>query len=119
MYRTQKFPKTFKELISCPCCVDMKFSPEVIKVLIWAEQFGEVFVTSFYRCHSYNKKVGGKIKSFHTKGRAVDFFIPQISVRDLSDKLNAKFPESCGIGLYITKGFVHFDDREEKARWNG
>jgi len=119
MYKTQKFPKTLKYLVTCPCCDTARFSIGVLEMLLWAEQFGEVFVTSFFRCHNYNKSVGGKIGSFHTKGRAVDFFIPQVSVRELYDKLNEKFPDSCGLGLYLKNGFVHFDDRLNKARWNG
>jgi hypothetical protein len=35
----------------------------------------------------------------------------------IADHLEKKYPESHGIGRY--KGWVHFDVRHKKSRWNG
>ena len=124
MYKTQKFPKNFKYLVTCPCCDVAKFSTGVLNMLIWASQFGEIFVTSFYRCDKYNKELYKKIgdlptKSRHSTGEAVDFFIKGISLVEMFNKLDDKYKTSCGIGIYLKRGIIHFDIRRNKARWNG
>lgn len=37
----------------------------------------KIIVTSGYRSHTHNKRVGGVPNSYHTKGRAIDFVLPK------------------------------------------
>jgi uncharacterized protein YcbK (DUF882 family) len=71
--------------------------------------------TSACRCAHHNALIGGVRDSQHVLGRAID--LPVRDPKALYDYLCEQFPDSCGIGLYEADGFVHFDDREEKARW--
>lgn len=74
-----------------------------------------VYITSGYRTASYNKKVGGVYNSYHTKGRAVDFYIPSVDVKKI-----AKTAESLklyGIGCYTKDKFVHIDSRKKAYKY--
>lgn len=78
-----------------------------------------VRVNSGYRTPAYNKKVGGKPKSFHLKAMAADITVKSKSPRQLAaiiEKLiAAKIMKQGGLGLY--PGFVHYDVRGYKSRW--
>lgn len=82
---------------------------------------GPIHITSGYRCDAYNKKVGGSINSYHTKGLAADLSLP-IDRYDRERLLQATFKHPFrGRGFY--KAFVHVDLRQmehaDPAYWIG
>jgi len=81
----------------------------------------KITVNSGYRSPSYNKSIGGALKSQHLKGNASDIKVKGISPGDLSRVIEGliriKAIEDGGIGVYST--FVHYDRRSKRARWNG
>lgn len=78
-------------------------------------------ILSAYRTPTHNAKVGGKPNSMHLKALASDLTCASKSPKQLHtiiEKLIAeKKMTQGGLGLY--KGFVHYDCRGTKARWNG
>ena len=79
-----------------------------------------IHINSAYRSPKHNKAIGGSKNSQHMKGRACD-----ISVRDMSPKKVSRIilklikkgkMAQGGVGLY--NGFVHYDIRGTKARWD-
>lgn len=78
-------------------------------------------VLSAYRSPAHNAKVGGKPNSMHLQAMAADLSCKSKTPKQLHaiiEKLIAdKKMKQGGLGLY--KGFVHYDIRGRKARWNG
>lgn len=78
-------------------------------------------ILSGYRTPEHNAKVGGKPNSMHLQAMASDLTCASKSPKQLHtiiEKLIAeKKMKQGGLGLY--KGFVHYDIRGHKARWNG
>lgn len=78
-------------------------------------------ILSAYRTIAHNAKVGGKPNSFHLKAMAADLSCKSKTPKQLHaiiEKLIAeKKMKQGGLGLY--KGFVHYDIRGRKTRWNG
>lgn len=79
-----------------------------------------IHVNSAYRHPEYNKRIGGAKFSQHLTASASD-----IVVRDMTPKKVAKTIlklikqgkiKEGGVGLY--NGFVHYDIRGKKARWD-
>ena len=76
---------------------------------------------SGYRTPSHNKKVGGATNSQHLTASGADInakgYMPK-KLAEVIEKLIAEGKmKQGGIGIY--KGFVHYDIRGTKARWNG
>ena len=72
-----KYPNFRKEEFKCPCCGS--YGKGIATTLLDTLQalrnkYGNLIVTSGYRCSSYNKKVGGATNSAHLKGQAADFY---------------------------------------------
>ena len=81
------------------------------------EHFGKpVIITSAYRTPSHNKKVGGTSGSRHLTGEAADFVINGISPAKIGYYLEGL--SASGIGVYVSRGFVHVDVREI-GKWRG
>lgn len=74
-----------------------------------------VTITSACRCSAHNKRIGGSKKSQHLIGRAADIIIKDISLKDIYEHLDKKYPNTLGLG--IDSSFVHIDTRDAKARW--
>lgn len=76
---------------------------------------------SGYRTPSHNKKVGGARLSQHLYAKAADINADGFTPKQLHAKIEELIREGKmkqgGLGLY--KGFVHYDIRGTKARWNG
>lgn len=70
------------------------------------EEFGEVFVTSAYRCQSHNERVGGVALSNHTLGDAIDIVPANKDIDTLYEvaKKHFKYVEKY-------KKFIHCDNR--------
>ena len=80
-----------------------------------------ISLTSGLRSPEHNAKVGGKKNSQHLLGKAADIRIKGLSpteVHAIIEKLIAdgKMAQG-GLGLYVDKGFVHYDIRGNKVRW--
>jgi uncharacterized protein YcbK (DUF882 family) len=76
-------------------------------------------INSGYRSSAHNASVGGKSKSLHLTGKAVDFVItgynPKQIAAELEKLIAAKKISQGGIGIY--PNFTHYDIRGTKARW--
>ncbi len=93
------------------------------KVLDAARHFGvdRVHVVSGFRAPKYNlilRKKGREVArdSAHTKGHAVDFWLPGVGVQSLYDW--AMKHQMGGVGFYKNSGFVHLDVGKKRT-WNG
>lgn len=78
-----------------------------------------VDVVSGFRTPAYNKKVGGRTKSFHLKAMAGDLQVIGMTPFQVHARIKKLIAEKKmkegGLGLYPT--FVHYDVRKTKARW--
>jgi len=76
-------------------------------------------INSWCRCvkHNKSKDVGGAPNSKHLEGTAADWFIAEVSPKELYDYLTNKYPNKYGIGLY--PGRIHFDCRPIKYHYLG
>ncbi len=79
-----------------------------------------IHINSGYRSIKHNENVGGKKGSYHLRGMAADITVKNISPRRLrriiKQLVNVGRIKQGGIGLY--NGFVHYDIRGVKSRWN-
>jgi len=82
-----------------------------------------ITINSAYRCPDHNAKVGGSKTSQHLLGKAADITIQSLKpaevYRIIEDLIDMGHMLQGGLGLYEKKGFVHYDIRKTKARWNG
>lgn len=92
-------------------------------VIAAAEHFKRdtVFVVSAFRHPKYNlilRKKGHQVArdSHHSKGTAIDFFLPKISTQKLHAW--ALDQKKGGVGLYLDSGFIHMDNGPVR-RWSG
>jgi hypothetical protein len=89
--------------------------PKLLDVLLAAAQDFRsdiVMVVSAFRHPKYNlilRKKGHQVArdSNHTKGNAVDFYIPKVATTQLHAW--AKNRKLGGVGLYLSSGFIHMD----------
>lgn len=72
---------------------------------------------SWCRCVKHNKRVGGVNNSKHLEGIATDWFIKEVSVQDLYNYLDKKYPKKYCLGLY--PGRIHFDTQPNRRRYVG
>lgn len=121
-----KLSKNFKvsELVchGKGCCSTAKIDDALVAYLQKIrDHFGKpVYISSAYRCATWNKAVGGVSSSYHCYGQAADIKVDGIAPAEV-----AKYAESIGIlgiGLYETNKdghFVHIDTRKTKSFWYG
>ena len=78
-----------------------------------------VRLNSGYRTAAYNKRIGGATGSQHVLAKAADITVKSKTSKQLHaiiEQLIAdKKMQQGGLGLY--PGFVHYDVRDDKARW--
>ena len=79
-----------------------------------------IHINSSYRHTAYNKKIGGAKYSQHLTASASDITSKNIRPKKLAGTIlklikQGKMTEG-GVGLY--NGFVHYDIRGKKARWD-
>lgn len=85
-------------------------------------QFGPCHVVSGYRHEAYNRRIGGARYSQHIYELTPASVAADVVFRlgtpaewaRLADQLGAG-----GVGRYDRSGFVHVDNRPERARWTG
>lgn len=101
----------------CGCggdTVDIKLIPVLEDLRSHFRQ--PVTVTSGYRCLEHNRKIGSTDASQHTKGRAADVVVEDVSPRAVHFYLCEKYKDQYGIGKY--ESFTHIDTRTNgPARW--
>lgn len=78
-----------------------------------------ISITSGYRSPAHNARVGGVKNSQHVLGKAADIVIPGLRPVEVAAKIEALIKEgkmkNGGVGIYPT--FVHYDVRDNPARW--
>ena len=79
-----------------------------------------IHINSGYRHPAYNKRIGGAKFSQHLTASASDITVRDITPKKLARTIlklikQGKMNEG-GVGLY--NGFVHYDIRGTKARWD-
>lgn len=101
---------------SCKCCGVALMEPGfMIRLNGLRKAWGQPMqANSMYRCPTHNAAVGGKLSSWHTKGRAIDIGwsnMPggeKLALVELARKHGFT-----GIGIH--RDFVHLDDRPGTA----
>lgn len=77
-------------------------------------------INSGYRSPKHNNTIGGSKNSQHKLGKAADIKVKGISSRILygiiENLINSSDMLQGGLGLY--NGFVHYDIRGSRARWD-
>lgn len=76
-------------------------------------------ILSGYRSPAWNKKVGGKPRSFHMRAMAADLTVKDMTPKQLHKVIlkliDEKKIKNGGLGLYA--GFVHYDIGPANRRW--
>ena len=104
-----------------PCDVLVNLKELALNLQVLRDYYGKaIHINSGYRSPSYNKKVGGAKYSQHLLGKAADITIEgyrPVQIKAAIEKLidQGKMKDG-GIGQYKT--FVHYDVRDESARWD-
>lgn len=76
-------------------------------------EFGlPMVLSSSYRSPSYNDVVGGKPKSMHLKGRAVDIDASRYSGAQKAKLV--KLALEMGFSVGVSKDMIHLDDRDNQ-----
>ena len=82
-----------------------------------------IHINSAYRSEEYNASIGGVSNSQHIMGRASDVVVKGMTPLEVHNTIERLIENGDmlqgGLGLYEKKGFVHYDIRGTKARWNG
>ncbi|MCX5744673.1 MAG: DUF882 domain-containing protein [Proteobacteria bacterium] len=98
--------------------------PRLVDIVVSAAvhfQRDTVMVVSAFRHPKYNlllRKKGHQVArdSHHSKGDAIDFFLPRVSTNQLHKwAIDQKIG---GVGIYLDSGFVHMDTGPVR-RWSG
>jgi len=82
-----------------------------------------IVIISGYRSPERNKAVGGADKSQHIEAKAADIKIAGIPTEEIYNRIDKLISQGKikqgGLGKYVKSGFVHYDVRGTKARWEG
>ena len=82
-----------------------------------------IIIISAYRSPARNEVVGGAKKSQHMEAKAADIKIAGISTEEIYNRIDKLMNQgkikTGGLGFYPSQGFVHYDIRGVKARWQG
>lgn len=123
---------------NCGCEMPINVYHNIVKVANQLQVLRNVIqkpihINSAYRSECWNEKIGGAHKidkkgnrietSQHVFGRAADIVINgmrPVEVAEVIERLiqNGDMLQG-GLGIYEKKGFVHYDIRGTKNRWNG
>jgi len=112
----------------CGCDMPLEVYENIIKLASQLQFLRDytgrpITINSAYRCPEHNAKVGGSKTSQHLLGKAADITIQSLKPAEvyalIEDLIDMGHMLQGGLGLYEEKGFVHYDIRKTKARWNG
>lgn len=82
-----------------------------------------IVIISGYRSPARNAVVGGADKSQHLHAKAADIKIAGVPTEEIYNRIDKLIAQGLikqgGLGKYIKSGFVHYDIRGTKARWEG
>jgi len=91
--------------------MDVRLLDLLTVIQAWLTYFGHknpIVITSGYRTAKTNSSLEGAAKnSMHLQGKAIDFTIPGLSVRDVG-KIASHF-QAGGVGIYPSRNFIHLD----------
>lgn len=123
LYRDQKGeydPQALKDLNWLLRCEhdnkEIDMDTDVLDYLNMVDnQFGgnnEIHIISGYRTPAFNhflREEGRHVahNSFHMRGKAIDFFIPKVGLKNL--RTAALSLQNGGVGYYPQNGFIHID----------
>ena len=101
----------------CRCCGAVKLEKELLDRLqaMRTEVRRPMIIRSAFRCPSHNSSVGGAVRSQHLEGKAVDFWIPGLTIAEQRQLAEKYFPND---GVGYGNSFTHVDTRGFKARWS-
>ena len=101
--------------LACHCCGKNGCTKGLVTALALLEkELGELRVTSGFRCVPHNQSAGGKPRSKHCSGKAVDVLIPA----DVSDRDFIAAARQAGFGgLGIGLKWAHLDLRVVQTIW--
>jgi len=111
----------------CGCDMPLEVYENVIKLTgqlqILRDYLGRpITINSAYRCPKHNAKIGGSKTSQHLLGKAADITIQSLKPIEvftiIEDLIDFGVMLQGGLGLYEEKGFVHYDIRKTRARWD-
>lgn len=111
----------------CGCDMPLEVYENVIKLTgqlqILRDYLGRpIKINSAYRCPKHNAKIGGSKTSQHLLGKAADITIQSLKPIEvftiIEDLIDFGVMLQGGLGLYEEKGFVHYDIRKTRARWD-
>lgn len=123
------FPKSARDQLSadfhlrefrCRCnagrCHMILVHPRLVECLqALREQLARpLILTSGYRCNSYNKIIGGRPRSYHTRGMAADVMCQDLAQLEELAQAAAEHPAVGGLGRYPLRRFVHLDVRPRR-----
>lgn len=103
------------------CCGNTYFAaPVLVKALQeLRDLIGKaIHVNSCCRCNKHNKKVGGHIDSWHTRGLAVDIRVDGYSSQELA-ALADQIPEFGNGTIGVYKNFIHVAVTNRNKRFIG
>jgi len=82
-----------------------------------------IIIISGYRSPARNEAVGGAKRSQHMEAKAADIKIAGVPTEEIYNRIDKLMAQgkikTGGLGLYVSSGFVHYDTRGVKARWQG
>jgi len=86
--------------------------------------FGKpVIITSAYRSKKYNKSIGGVSNSAHILGKAIDFKVIGVSIKEVRQYIKHNFGWLGIKGLGIYRTFTHIDCKNRNKNtlglWHG
>jgi len=111
----------------CGCDMPLEVYENLIKLTgqlqILRDYLGRpIKINSAYRCPKHNAKIGGSKTSQHLLGKAADITIQSLKPIEvftiIEDLIDFGVMLQGGLGLYEEKGFVHYDIRKTRARWD-
>jgi len=82
-----------------------------------------IVIISGYRSPARNEAIGGAKKSQHMEAKAADIKISGVPTEEIYNRIDKLMAQgkikTGGLGLYVRSGFVHYDTRGVKVRWQG